>query len=243
MLIHASLRCPDCGSSDALAEYVNGTFCFSCHKSHYFFGSKDTAFKKLKGKIEVPFETCGIKENSYIHCFLKERCFTEDMLRFYNIEQSTDDNYLVLTGYKDCKRQFIEIRLMNKNIQGPKYRTVGTKKLWYQGARSIHTNKLIVVEDMLSAMRVGWKYPCIALRGTSLSEEVTSKLCQFPKGTTIFTWFDSDKPGQTAAKAFKEKLNWAGFGFVNIVSEKDPKMYTEEEIDDILTLGGYQSVI
>lgn len=246
MLIKASMPCDECGSRDAVAEYHNGTYCFSCHHSNYFFNNKSKlVVDKSDSKIiEAGFQTCAIKENGYIHCFLKERHFKEDHLRFYNLEQSIDDNYLVLTGYEDCVRQFIEIRLMNSTITGPKYRTIGTKKIWYKGSVpfSNKVERLIVVEDMLSAMRVGWMFPCVALRGTSLSEEVISKFCAFEKHLTIYTWFDSDGPGQAAAKAFKEKLNWAGFLIKNIVSEKDPKMYSDDEIRMILSQGGYNEI-
>lgn len=33
-LIKAKQPCPDCGSSKALAVYVDGTFCFKCKTSH-----------------------------------------------------------------------------------------------------------------------------------------------------------------------------------------------------------------
>lgn len=245
MLTRAGLPCNECGSHDAMAEYDNGTFCFSCHHTNYFnYNKSKVVFNKDPKVIETPFQTCGIKENSFIHCFLKERHFTEDLLRYYKLEQSVDDNYLILTGYENEIRKFIEIRLMNSKIIGPKYRTIGTKKQWFRGAMEFKVlpRHLVIVEDMLSAMRVGWVVPCIALRGTSLSEEVTAKFCEFNKDLNIFTWFDSDLPGQSAAKAFKDKLNWAGFSFKNIITAKDPKMYSDDEIRSVLSQGGYNDV-
>lgn len=248
MLVHSGLPCSHCGSHDALAEYENGSYCFSCHKVTYFGYTKKAIFKRSP-LIEVPFNITTIKENQLPHLFLKARYFTEAHIFNYNLMQSEDSNYLILSGYNLMdrnKRDFIEVRLLNPKIDGPKYRTIGTKKLLFRGHHSYSKTaadlKLIVVEDMLSCMRVGFSRPCVALRGTSLSEETVSDFCQHSPRTTIFTWLDSDIPGQRAAKEFKDKLAWCGFGYKNIVTEKDPKMYSDTEITDILKQVGYYDI-
>lgn len=231
MLIEAGLPCDDCGSSDALAQYDNGTHCFSCGKTYRDSKVESHNWSPVTKVTEIPFTTLHIEENGPVGSFLKARHFTQSLWNEYGLKQSLDGNYLVLPEFSSNPRYY-EIRYLGGNPKEPKYRTIGTKKILYQGG-SIY-GSTVICEDILSCIRIQevYMFPCIALRGTSLSEETISQLCTH-KIKNYITWFDSDEPGQKAAKAFKEKLQWTGASFSNIVTQKDPKWHTASEIKAI----------
>ncbi len=90
---------------------------------------------------------------------------------------------------------------------------------------------VVVVEDILSAIRVGTTFPCIALRGTSCN---TSKLDQLRKSADSFiVWLDGDRPGINAAKKLGNKLTWVG-KVCYIRTKEDPKAYSNEEIQEMI---------
>lgn len=248
MLIQSRLPCDSCGSSDAVSEYDNGTYCFSCHHSTYKFSSRPTNYTNDYKTIECPYRVQNVTKNGLADCFLRERHFTQSMYFLYNLQESTDGNFLVLPGIREGKRQFLEIRNLNpERIKAPKYQTVGTKKILYLGNRLFNWFdqkglKIIIVEDMLSCMRVGLRHNCVALRGTSLSEEVLSIFCQLSPATHLYLWLDSDIPGQKATEKIIDKLSWLGNPITKILTEKDPKMYTDTEITSILAKAGYHDV-
>src|SRR5688572_22626665 len=74
-LILAHQPCPDCGSSDALAEYSDGhTFCFSCKTCTHPTGTKEQ---------QVPV---------YTQEYLPWRGVSKDVMKFYDIKTRIDED-------------------------------------------------------------------------------------------------------------------------------------------------------
>lgn len=240
MKTESGLPCDDCGSSDAVTEYSNGSYCFSCKKmtpkkSVGVVSGLVKEFKKplRKDSLKMP-NSIPVQKGSLVDCFLKQRHFTDEQIFFYNIRQSLDGNALILCSWgKNPEQFYYEVRYLTPYIGMPKYVTIGKKDFGYNG-KVISKKEIILVEDILSAMRIGWNYPCIALRGTKLTEALLSTLCTKQNPYTIITWFDDDEPGQRGAHEVLHKLSWCGFEHYNIVTPKDPKWYTDEEIKNIL---------
>ena len=92
------------------------------------------------------------------------------------------------------------------------------------------TEKIVLVEDAFSCIKVGEVAACWALNGTALTEEVTKKLTRMSEVTV---WMDPDSPGRRAAVKIKKALG--SITRVKIItSDRDPKYYTIEEIKEIL---------
>lgn len=242
MLIEAGLSCGDCGSTDALARYSGGDYCFSCEKwtkcnyDNVVDLSYETAKKKYSSSNTIAYSK-PVVLGSLVDCFLKQRHFTDEMIFYYNIRQSLDGKSLIMSDTKNgTDFTFIDIRNLDPNRpeDTPKYISCGSKNNPYFVNRDNKVHKdLVIVEDMLSAMRVGWSNPCIALRGTKASDEILAYIIRL-QPLKLILWFDSDEPGQEGAKKLMQKLSWTGIKFVNCLTNRDAKMYTLDEITTIM---------
>jgi hypothetical protein len=97
---------------------------------------------------------------------------------------------------------------------------------------------LVLVEDILSAVRVGRvvRQACSVL-GTSVSYLQThSILAGQSKGLRIAVWLDPDKAGVTGAFRLVRSLAVMGHDVQQIKTKKDPKYYSNREIREWLTL-------
>lgn len=114
---------------------------------------------------------------------------------------------------------------------GPKYLQ------WKEGEFAFFINNggdvCVIVEDILSAIKIGRKYSVIALLGTSLSGYALSKIA------TLFSeyvvWMDNDNP-EVKMKQVQVKNILEDFADVRIVkTDKDPKEYSDEQIKNYLS--------
>jgi DNA primase len=95
-----------------------------------------------------------------------------------------------------------------------------------------HTKRVIVVEDILSATRVGRYQTAISILGTKLSAGQAKRLAEFSEVTT---WLDGDRAGLTGSKAIRKSMSLVTT-VSNIQTELDPKEYSDHEIRRILCL-------
>ena len=87
-LLESKLPCPDCGSSDALHLYENGSHCFSCGKTS-ITNKKDKENQEVKPLTDI----------SYVEEFpfaaLPDRGITEETARKYGVRVEYNES----TGY------------------------------------------------------------------------------------------------------------------------------------------------
>lgn len=96
---------------------------------------------------------------------------------------------------------------------------------------------IVLCEDPLSAFKVGLVTESWSLLGTKLHNNVLSRL--YNKGKRVATWLDNDKgrsngrnPGQEAAEEIGARLRAFGIDYRNITSDRDPKYYGKEFIEE-----------
>jgi len=106
--------------------------------------------------------------------------------------------------------------------------------LRYGDAQSI-----TLTEDVLSAYKVGQVAEAWPMLGTSPSQKLIAELLK--AGKPVKVWLDNDLPpthkvnrGQVAAVKVLKTLRSMGLQCENIVSLKDPKLMTYEQIKEIL---------
>ena len=92
-------------------------------------------------------------------------------------------------------------------------------------------SRIIVTEDILSAIRVGYHTPAMSALGTKLSVGLANQLSEYAHVTT---WLDPDEAGITGARDMR-KLIGLTTPTSNISTEKDPKDYSDEEINQYLS--------
>lgn len=92
---------------------------------------------------------------------------------------------------------------------------------------------IVIVEDLLSAIRIGEVGKSLCLLGTHLSDSTASYLSRLHLPVRL--WLDPDGPGQKAAHKIMKTLSLFSLRVDNIVSTKDPKLYTCKEIRQFLS--------
>lgn len=220
-----------CGSSDAMAEYSNGYHCFSCGRSQPT--QVDTrpaiAKKETTDFSEIYNAATGVINDAESLVWLKKAHISSELIEKYGIRYSRQLNRTLLPVIMNSQLIGLEAR----SATGlPKYLTYGTKTpylLFTNGPG----NPLVIVEDVLSAIRISEYMNCIALRGTHLRKETLLLIWQL-RPTQIIIWLDSDAPGQKAVQNCKTKLEWAAPCSV-LSTKKDPKCYGEAELYQYLT--------
>jgi hypothetical protein len=88
---------------------------------------------------------------------------------------------------------------------------------------------VVLTEDLLSAYRIsragfeGW-----CLLGTKLNDHIAAELLR--DGRPVVVWLDPDGAGQKGASQIIKRLRAYGVSVRNVVSDKDPKLLSREEI-------------
>jgi DNA primase len=94
------------------------------------------------------------------------------------------------------------------------------------------TDECIIVEDSLSAIRIGRQYSVVALLGTSLSDYAVGKLSKRYKRFGI--WLDNDN-AKVKMKQVQARNRLSAFGKVRMIkTDDDPKTYSDKQIKGII---------
>lgn len=92
--------------------------------------------------------------------------------------------------------------------------------------------RIVLTEDFLSAARVGQVTEAWSLLGTNLKDPVLSRLVR--DGRPVDVWLDPDKAGRKAAASITKALRTLGIEARNIISRRDPKLLSTEELKECL---------
>lgn len=100
-------------------------------------------------------------------------------------------------------------------------------------------DRIVLLEDPLSAYKVGLVTEAWCLLGTKLHDAVVLELLNDPR--PVVTWLDDDKgrpggynPGQEAAAAMRRRLVSLGKPVGNMKSDRDPKYLPRKLLEDHL---------
>ena len=113
-------------------------------------------------------------------------------------------------------------------------RAAGRSDIYFIVASSdsfIEPGNVIIVEDIISAIKVGRIYPTIALLGSYIDDKLIYELTK--RYQRIIIWLDFDKRGYVIRKL--KRFREFGFPTVGIFTQKDPKGY---DMKIIKHLGG-----
>ena len=90
----------------------------------------------------------------------------------------------------------------------------------------------IVVEDILSAIRVGRVAPTASILGTSMTDERASRIAT--RVHTAILWLDPDKAGREGRINAYRQLAMQGVKVFKVSTDLDPKYYNNDEIREHL---------
>lgn len=118
-----------------------------------------------------------------------------------------------------------------RSVHGrPKY--IGSpgaaQRMWYARGDKRENRGVVVVEDVLSAIRVYEAgYNAVAVLGTTIPDAL-GPLCS---GRDVVSWFDGDKAGQAAHRRLRKRLSPFDCNVTRISTICDPKRYSRELIE------------
>lgn len=147
----------------------------------------------------------------------------------YGIGYSNSLKRVVMPVYNsDGRLIWYQCRAVEKG-QSPKYiqPSADKSKVVFKGKNDDKSYRtVVVVEDIMSAIRVSKFINCTSILGTKLSTWHINFLSKYSR---VITWLDSDRAGQTGAYQVRKSLSLVT-EVGNIVTELDPKKLTDEQI-------------
>lgn len=239
-------RCPRCASNgkdtsaDNLSVWSDGhVYCFACGYRRKrgkpqlanisnAGSSSSVSHKEKKSRQNGMYKSLPTKAKQY----LVSQGLTEKEIAKYHFYYDSSDGSIICPIYNDKNEEVMKLKRYNwKDFDPkmPKYKCLGKKP--YIPLES-HSGFCIVVEDMISAIKLTrLKLSIVPLFGTKLPKHAALTLAK--KYDRMYVWLDRDK----AVDAVRMSRRWNYFfkeGSKVIVTDYDPKQYTDDEIEEIL---------
>jgi hypothetical protein len=232
--------CPRCGSSDAYAEYDDGHhWCFSCRK---FSPATITSVRQLENvlyekqklkKGELPQDLSNeIPKEPY--AWLKQYALTAEEITNNNIGWSQQEQMLVFP-YLGEGGDVLLWQGRYFPARSPKVYTSGYPDdciLLHHNSGGIYPRRVVVVEDSVSAIKVGRVVDASPLLGSNISRSKAVRLSRLYEHLTI--WLDNDKI--VSMLKFFETYGVLFKTIDYVYTELDPKEYNTEQIKEFLNV-------
>jgi hypothetical protein len=227
--------CPSCGSRDNLGRYSDGSaFCFGCH---YVERATTSPFvTERNGKIERNAHGVSLPEDASTELHLDAIQWLSryglggaEILRA-NLRWSPSWQQLLFPFYdEDGNLCCVQAKNFNpKRASKAKYYNVGDKS--EHTTLFGNTDTVVLVEDCVSAIKVGMVETGYPLLGTSISRERLAWLVDRFK--RIVVWLDRDKWRE--ARDIADSARFLGVLSNTVFTELDPKEYSLDEIKERL---------
>lgn len=217
--------CPKCKSRDNLARYSDGhAWCFGCGYKEEAIVTIQSIKDRIYKEEVIDNDPTGIVLDSNIPAVPKRW-----LLKYGITDKEILDNGI---GWNEEKQLLVLIH-NHKFYQGrsfrpdrPKYLTKGKPVLTFYG----DGDKLIVVEDVLSAIKVSRVTTAMPLLGSYMPLEWATIVCKRFKQVGI--WLDRDKAKESLKMA--RILRERGLDSGSIITDLDPKEYSTEKIKEFI---------
>lgn len=232
-------RCPECAKKgldthhDNLITYSDGhSHCYACG----YHTQARTRERIMEQHNQILPQTIVLPEDFTFDIPLVPLAWAT---QYISLKQLKENN----VGYSPQKELLIfPYFLPNKNLMGWQGRYFGNNKdypKWFsQGTlhETLHilgdtANSLVLVEDILSAIKVKDIYPALPLFGCFISIRLLTRLHNL-RYNKLYIWLDPDK--RKEAIKFSRQAKMLGFDVKPIFSDEDPKSYSIEEIKHML---------
>ena len=220
--------CPKCRENgkdrrcNNLHAFPNNNYCFACGFTEYNTSIESTA-SRLQG-VETLNQYKGITTIKQLPILalkwlMKYQLTKEEIAQF---SWSEEKQLLVL--YQN--NNYYQGRCFAPNAKS-KYLSYGIKPTILYGS---NTDKLVLVEDIISAIKIGRVATAIPMLGGIPLKSTESLAKTF---TNVFLWNDLDLL-RTSIKTARNLSERIGKHVKVVVSELDPKEYNEVEIKEYL---------
>lgn len=225
--------CPKCGSSDANAVYSDGhTYCFSCR--HRTPATKVSMVVQPKKTSNLDLKPMPLANRTYLRRYLND----DEIDEFFLYDANSDRHIFAYHLGEDD--YYLEGRSANP-ARIPKYHSEGNKPDVYLIGPWKETGIVVLVEDIVSAIKVSRVYGAMPLFGCYISPTQIAKLNTLPEIKKIIIWLDEDKWGSSMYAS--RNVNYIR-PTIAMFTENDPKTYSEYDIrtlieNNLATTGKY----
>ena len=240
----------ECGNGEAMIISHNNRgysgYCNRCHANE-FQGHGQRTFKELMelraqekdlrqelgAEVKLPSDfTLDIPVEGRL--WLYKASITPGMAREAEIGYSPYFKRVIIPVFDQGGLVYFQARALH-DYQDIKYinpRVDRSNIAYWVGHNDCDKARIIVTEDILSAIRVGQFIPTMSALGTRLSIPLANRLSEYDEVTT---WLDPDSAGIKGAHEMRKLLTLTT-RVSDIVSRADPKNLTNEEIKQCLKL-------
>lgn len=229
--------CPSCGSRDNLARYSdNHAFCFGCgyREAAKILNGKILTFAKEKNTSLPKDFTRAFPAKAYD--WLKKYDITLKEIWENEIGWS-DSLELLIFPVTDDEGDVVMWQGRNfREGATRKYLTFGAKNHLHILEKDLESNTIILCEDVISAIKLRRIENSLPLFGSFVSNKLMDRLSLAITGgfENLMVWLDPDKQGKEYVSIINRGKTY--FKSVKcIISEKDPKYYSTEELKDVLS--------
>ena len=202
MLLKTNQPCPDCESSDALAQYDNGTYCFSCHKSHR---SGEIFNPEHRSKDTNPFMLAEIQKLKSFA--LPDRQLTQETASKFGVKVEFDEGTRLPSKYYFPYYKGSElVGYKVREVKEKKFYAIGNiagADLFGQHLVGDSGQLLIITEGEMDALAAhqmlkdcGKNYKVVSLPNGANVKALKDNLEFLDKFDTVMLNFDSDEPGK-----------------------------------------------
>lgn len=157
---------------------------------------------------------------------------TPDQIKEYHIGFSPSLNRIIFPLFKKDKLVYWQGRYINwdNKYKTPKYKNIRASKDTLFAIRNPSSDVLVLVEDIVSAIKVSQHANVVSLLGSTLDDQ---KILQWSKFfRVIIVWLDYDKAEYSLNKTFRYKK--FGLNVRSCLTKLDPKEYSFRTMKDYL---------
>lgn len=229
--------CPKCGSRDNLGHWDDGSlFCWGCH---YYKSPQGGVFRKPYERTKVSEALKYPLPDDFGTDFSEEAV---QWLAKYGL--SVPRAIANGIGFSASKKQLI-FRVLGADRELLWWQSrnldpvIAKRKKYFNGGDPIDIRpiygeslgqRLVLVEDIVSAIRVGAVFPSMPLLGSYLPRQKLVRLARLY--SSLWVWLDSNKFKE--AQEISKQAKMLGLESRAIYTDLDPKCYSDDQIKEIL---------
>lgn len=235
--------CPACGSRDNLGAYADGKYCFGCGWG--IRGYRGYSLRELRQRLDQQEKSRGSSpvplpdDFSFdlpppVLAWIKQYGITDRELDDNRIGWSFRAQYLIFPVFDIFGNLVLwQGRYFGPNAKHPKYFTAGLPEtvFHYLGLIGDYSGAVCVVEDFVSAVKVGRVIPASPLCGSTLSVQRIAKMSDQFKN--LYIWLDKDK------HVYSLRARWRASAYFEnvrtITTDLDPKGNSDAKIQELLS--------
>lgn len=240
-----------CGNSPSMLVSNNRKgvrgYCFRCKHSEFIpHGNRSIldiqsaresvkTLHRTSGALSLPRDIQPVSSLETGALWLLQAGISLDLAAKYKIVWSDKLQRVILPVYGDTgELQFIQARSTHRDLK-PKYlnlKGLDSCSALFIGNPVQDMNLTVVTEDILSAIRVSQYARGVSLLGTAITPEKLMRV--YSLNSPVVVWMDGDDAGREARRKLIHSLTMLGQECKWVETPKDPKEYTNTEIQEIL---------